>query len=69
MHSIDDTPDNVPDDVPVADAVEQHRPAVDPSVDDDGLGGGDEAPLEASPSDWQDQHEDVIDADDYDRDG
>ena len=54
MHSIDD----IPDEVPVADAVEQQLPAVDWPADDEAVKEDErEAPLEASPSDWQEQRE------------
>jgi len=60
------------DEVPVADAVEQHRDAAEPadleSLDpdervpvDDG-----ETPLEANESDWQEQHRDAGGADEDD---
>lgn len=66
------TVDGFGDEVPVADAVEQSRPAVEnadlESVDpgervalDDG-----EAPLEADRSDWQEQHEQVDGSDEDD---
>lgn len=62
-------PESFPDDVPVADAVEQVRPAAEPadleSVDpgervplDDGP-----APLESNESDWQEQRQIVEDPD------
>jgi hypothetical protein len=44
-----------PDDVPVADALEQQQPAADPP--DEGPDG--RVPLEASASDWQEQREKV----------
>lgn len=48
----------VPDDVPVADAVEQQREAAEPVLDNEvpGFGTGG-PPLEASPADWQEQSE------------
>ena len=51
-----------PDDVPVADAVEQERTAGVPDLDDDMPGKSAEAPLEATGADWQEQRE-VIEAD------
>jgi len=54
---MDDSDGPFPDDVPVADAVEQQRPAADlPSDDEEDTG----VPLEAPPSDWQEQHEPVL---------
>jgi hypothetical protein len=61
--------ESFPDDVPVADAVEQLRPVTEPfdleSVDpdervpvDDGV-----APLESNESDWREQHQIVEDPD------
>ncbi len=60
-----DIRDDVPDEVPVADAVEQQLPAVSPQADDgDAVDDGDgEPPLEVGAADWQEQHEDVIDPD------
>jgi hypothetical protein len=61
--------ESFPDDVPVADAIEQHRPVaestevetVDPDerapIDDGG------APLEADESDWQEQQQVIEDPD------
>jgi hypothetical protein len=58
MHSTDD----VPDEVPVADAVEQQLPAVETNIDDETIADEERGvPLEASPSDWQEQHEEVLD--------
>ena len=68
----DATGEGFGDEVPVADAVEQSRPAAEnaelESVDpgervalDDG-----EAPLEADRSDWQEQHEQVDGSDEDD---
>jgi hypothetical protein len=53
--------EDIPDEVPVADAFEQQLPAVDPSVDDEGALESDEGalPLEASAPDWQEQHDEV----------
>jgi hypothetical protein len=45
-----------PDDVPVADAVEQQQPTADSPPDDPESG----VPLEASASDWQEQQETVL---------
>lgn len=62
-------PDSFPDDVPVADAVEQHR-LVTESADadridsDEAISISDEVlPLEANESDWQEQHQVVDDSD------
>lgn len=53
MTNADSTPE-FPDEVPVPDAVEQSRPAIDP--DDPPLAGADDAaPLESDESDWQEQ--------------
>ncbi len=54
--------DDLSDDVPIADAVEQQRAANDEISDDDAPAepSGD-VPLEASGADWQEQHEVVID--------
>jgi hypothetical protein len=53
--------EQLPDDVPVADAFEQQRPSADSVPDEeealDEGGGG--VPLESAPSDWQEQHETV----------
>jgi hypothetical protein len=63
----------VPDDVPVADAVEQSRDAVEAVADSESPEPGDGAPpLEASAADWQEQTATVdsdADADDFDRRG
>lgn len=62
--------DSPPDDVPVADAVEQSRPAAEnadlESVDPDERVPIDEGspPLEANDADWQEQHIVVEDLDD-----
>jgi hypothetical protein len=48
----------LPDDVPVADAVEQQRPATDP-VPDEAVEPPGDWPLEATASDWQQQRETV----------
>lgn len=50
--------DSIPDDVPVADAVEQQLPVVPPTPLDDA-----ERPLESNESDWQDQRLVVEDPD------
>ena len=52
--------DELPDDVPVADAVEQQRPASELTPDEEvSAEAGDTPPLEASPADWQEQLETV----------
>lgn len=52
--------DELPDDVPVADAVEQQRTSVEPAPDEEASAGASvEAPLEATPADWQEQLETV----------
>ncbi|MFN8032406.1 MAG: hypothetical protein U0Q47_03795 [Mycobacterium sp.] len=64
--------ESFPDDVPVADAVEQLRPAAEPadleSVDADGRVPVDNgvAPLESNESDWQEQRQVVEDPDEDD---
>lgn len=45
----------VPDDVPVADAVEQSRPAVEDAEQDPVPADDPEPPLESSESDWAEQ--------------
>lgn len=51
--------EELPDDVPVADAVEQRRP-VEPVLDEEVFAEPqDEPPLEATPADWQEQLETV----------
>lgn len=58
-------PDSVPDDVPLADAVEQARPPIDPDffMRDESLPEDDRSiPLEADAADWQEQHTTVQDA-------
>ncbi|WP_167096574.1 hypothetical protein [Mycobacterium sp. DL592] len=50
--------DSIPDDVPVADAVEQQLPVVPQTPVDDA-----ERPLESNESDWQDQRLVVEDPD------
>ncbi len=55
--------ENLPDDVPVADAVEQSRMASEPVVDEESSAGpASEVPLEANPPDWQEQTE-IVDLD------
>jgi hypothetical protein len=55
--------ENLPDDVPVADAVEQSRMASEPVVDEESSAEpASEVPLEASPPDWQEQTE-IVDLD------
>jgi hypothetical protein len=54
---VQDSDGPFPDDVPVADAVEQHRPTADLPEDDDRPTG---VPLEATDSDWQEQQETVL---------
>jgi hypothetical protein len=52
--------EELPDDVPVADAVEQHRPPVEPVPDEEASAGPpDEVPLEAAAADWREQLETV----------
>jgi len=55
---------NVPEDVPIADAVEQNRDAVEHPLDEDAPTPTAEVPLEASPADWQEQTE-IVDLDPY----
>lgn len=56
----------LPDEVPVADAVEQLRDPSEPPVDEEAAAGaGDNPPLEVSEADWQEQLETVeLDPDD-----
>lgn len=65
------TSQEVPDEVPDADALEQSRPASEPVPDPEVPGAGTgEPPLEASGADWQEQSAaefDTDDDDDYDR--
>jgi hypothetical protein len=60
-----------PDDVPVADAVEQQRPTADPTTDDEAPEEAvAEVPLETPDSDWQEQQETVVtdpELDEFDR--
>jgi hypothetical protein len=51
--------ENVPDEVPVADAVEQDRDAIEPVADEEAPEPSNGIPLEASDSDWQEQTETV----------
>jgi hypothetical protein len=52
--------DELPDDVPVADAVEQKRTASEPVLDEEAVAEPpDDAPLEAEPADFQEQLETV----------
>jgi hypothetical protein len=52
---------DVPDEVPVADAVEQDQPAARPPVDEEvSATEADSPPLEAGAGDWQEQRE-VVD--------
>jgi hypothetical protein len=58
-----DTDSAFPDDVPVADAVEQRRPTSDsPADEDNATSWQDESdvPLEAAAADWQEQRETVL---------
>ncbi|HSS25997.1 MAG TPA: hypothetical protein VLL82_16745 [Mycobacterium sp.] len=58
-----DTDGVFPDDVPVADAVEQQRPTADsPADEDNATSWQDESdvPLEAAASDWHEQRETVL---------
>jgi hypothetical protein len=59
------------DEVPVADAVEQHQDTAAPVPDEEvSVGPPRDVPLEAAGQDWQEQQEDVVDVeeDEYDRD-
>jgi hypothetical protein len=58
--------EDFPDDVPVADAVEQQRPPVEPAVDEEASATPpDDVPLEAPSADWREQLETVeLDPDD-----
>jgi hypothetical protein len=52
--------EELPDDVPVADAVEQHRTTSEPVLDEEATAEPPEdLPLEAAPRDWQEQLETV----------
>ena len=64
LRSMPDTEGRFPDDVPVADAVEQQRSTGESPSDDEDDGTSrlveDEVPLEATVSDWQEQQQPVI---------
>ena len=52
--------EELPDDVPVADAVEQQRSLSEPVLDEEASAEPpDDVPLEAAPADWQEQLEAV----------
>jgi hypothetical protein len=52
--------EQLPDDVPVADAVEQQRTPTEPVPDEEASAEAPEdMPLEAAPADWQEQRETV----------
>jgi hypothetical protein len=52
--------EELPDDVPIADAVEQSRTPVEPVPDEESSAEPpDDVPLEAAPADWQEQREAV----------
>jgi hypothetical protein len=52
--------ESFPDDIPVADAVEQQRAISEPDLDDDTAAAApNDWPLEAAGPDWQDQRETV----------
>lgn len=58
-----DSDSDFPDDVPVADAVEQQRPTSDSPTDEDSgtsWRNDSDVPLEVTASDWQEQHETVL---------
>jgi hypothetical protein len=56
---------DLPEDVPIADAVEQNRDAVEHAFDEDAPEPmPTDPPLEASPADWQEQTE-MVDLDPY----
>jgi hypothetical protein len=63
--------DEFPDEVPIADAVEQGRMPVEPVPDEEASAAPpDDVPLEAAPADWQEQRETVeleTDLDEVDR--
>ncbi|OBK31586.1 hypothetical protein A5634_13465 [Mycobacterium asiaticum] len=48
------------DDVPIADAADQHRPAVDSPADEQSRLAHEPVPLEVSAADWQEQQETVV---------
>ncbi|MGX9672239.1 hypothetical protein [Mycobacterium sp. HM-7] len=62
------TPEQIPDAVPDADAVEQSRDVREQVPDDEAaVSGPDNPPTEAAPHDWLEQTEDIeIDADEDD---
>ena len=49
--------EDLPDDVPVADAVEQQRSTADPVPEEAPEEPADDVPLEATDADWQEQRE------------
>jgi hypothetical protein len=52
--------EDLPDDVPIADAVEQLRDPTDPGPDEEeAVEPASDVPLEATASDWQEQRETV----------
>ena len=58
-----DTHSDFPDDVPVADAVEQQRPTSDSPADEENNTSWQDVsdvPLEVTASDWQEQRETVL---------
>ncbi|MDV3126948.1 hypothetical protein M1247_18645 [Mycobacterium sp. 21AC1] len=55
---------DVPDEVPIADAVEQDRDAVEPTPDEEAPEPATGMPLEATGADWQEQSE-TVDLDPY----
>ena len=61
--------DQHPDDVPDADAAEQHRAVSEPDADEDAAAQQvTEVPLEVAAADWQEQRETVdIDSDEFDQ--
>lgn len=64
-----DSAGEIPDDVPIADAVEQQRPAGQAAPDDDHAAAWpDDAdvPLETTDSDWQEQRQSVVTDPDFD---
>jgi hypothetical protein len=54
--------DDLPDDVPIADALEQEQETVPEPPAFDQL----DVPIEADPSDWQEQIQEVGDEDEFD---
>ena len=59
--------EHLPDDVPVADAVEQQRTTSEPVLDEEASADPPaDVPLEAAPGDWQEQLETVeLDVDEW----